>query len=180
MHERLTSEAQILVCFAVQPLLFEIQGCRKSEIHWMTQTELKYLTVQSTLYTEYLPQKPTFWSVSLLWLAVSEIQHAQGWWNSEMHRMKSAWIFGSESVICTFRGDVVWFFFLPYGHMLRETNKSKMQNFEKQTNKNKKKRYGDMVKRYLCTVSCLTGSEKMGFTDGRTTDARVTTVAKQD
>ena len=30
---RLISEAEILVCFALRQLVFEIQGCRKSEMH---------------------------------------------------------------------------------------------------------------------------------------------------
>ncbi len=39
-------------------------------------------------------------------------------------------------------------------------------------------KYGEKVScHHILTVICLTGSEKTGFTDGRWTDARVTTVA---
>ena len=51
MHERFSSEAKILVLFALRPLFFKTQGRRKSEMHRMTPTELEHLTVKSTLYT---------------------------------------------------------------------------------------------------------------------------------
>ncbi len=36
--------------FILRPAIFKIQGCRKSEMHWMSQNDFKHLTVKSTLY----------------------------------------------------------------------------------------------------------------------------------
>ncbi len=44
--------------------VFKIKG-QKSEMHWMTSTELQHLTVKNTLYTIYLSLRPKFWSVLL-------------------------------------------------------------------------------------------------------------------
>ncbi len=36
VYVTLTPESQIIVCYALQPGVFEIQGCQKSETHRMT------------------------------------------------------------------------------------------------------------------------------------------------
>ena len=55
-----------LVHFALQPAVFKIQGCRKTEMCRMTPNSTWTLNTQSyPVYTEYLYQRPKFWSVSL-------------------------------------------------------------------------------------------------------------------
>ncbi len=101
MHKRLNSEVEILVHFALQPLVFEIQGRWKLEMHgiapnWTPNNQMYFLS------TEYFPQRPKFWSALLYdypfltykvvknwkWLAVSEIQGSQ---KLEMHQMTPNW-----------------------------------------------------------------------------------------
>ena len=61
IHWMVTPEAQILLRFALRPAIFETQGCRKSEMHRMTQNNLKHLTVKSTLHTlNTNPKDPNF------------------------------------------------------------------------------------------------------------------------
>ncbi len=65
MHKRLTSEAEILVYFAVWTLVFKLQGPRKSVMHWMTPNYTWTLNSQKYfIYTIYLLQTLKFWSVS--------------------------------------------------------------------------------------------------------------------
>ena len=51
MHERLTSEAQILLRFALGPLDFEIQNRQKIRNAPNDPKSLDHLTVKSTLHT---------------------------------------------------------------------------------------------------------------------------------
>ncbi len=49
-----TPDAQIWVCFALRPAVFEIQSCpklAKSEMHRMTSNDIEHLTVKSTFHT---------------------------------------------------------------------------------------------------------------------------------
>ena len=72
----------------------------KSEMHRMPKTELKHLTVKSTLYT--LKTHP--WGPHLvrfgLRLFVSAIQHTQSLWKWEMHRMPQIEL-GHSTVKCS-------------------------------------------------------------------------------
>ncbi len=67
MHERLTSDAEILVHFALRPLVFEIyKVARKSEMQRITQTELEHLAVKSTFFTQNTsPTGPLFINFTL-------------------------------------------------------------------------------------------------------------------
>ncbi len=71
IHERLASEAQILVHFAQQPLFslfFRDTRLLKSEMHQMTPNRSWTLISQKSkvpLSTKYLPLRPKVWSVSL-------------------------------------------------------------------------------------------------------------------
>ncbi len=75
MHERLTPEAQALVRFALQPLVFEIECRQKAEMHRMTPNwtwtlnSLKYL-----IYTKILTPEAQILVPFILRQAVSEIQ----------------------------------------------------------------------------------------------------------
>ena len=62
----LTPEAQILVGFALQVVVFKAQGHQQSEMYRITPA-LEHLIVKGTLYiyTKYLPLVPKTWSVSL-------------------------------------------------------------------------------------------------------------------
>ncbi len=59
-------EAQISICFALQPALLRTQGCQKSEkveLHWnwLPQSDLEHLNSQMYfIYTKYLPVRPNF------------------------------------------------------------------------------------------------------------------------
>ncbi len=83
-------------------------------------------------------------------------------------------IFLWMNLTCTFRGDVVWSYFLPYGFMLTKTKKKILKKIKMQNGL--EIQWKGTFPLNLALI-CLMGSEKMGFMDGRTTDARVTTVA---
>ena len=36
LYTEYSPQAQILLRFALRPAVFEMQGCRKSEMHWIT------------------------------------------------------------------------------------------------------------------------------------------------
>ncbi len=51
-----TPKAQISLSFNLRRAVFKIQGCRKSEMHWMTVERPQALNCQKyPVYTEYLP-----------------------------------------------------------------------------------------------------------------------------
>ena len=58
--------AQISVRFALRPAVFDMQACRKSEMHRMTPEWPQALNCQKhNVYTEYSSPRPKFHSVSL-------------------------------------------------------------------------------------------------------------------
>ncbi len=64
LNPRGSIEVQILVCFTLGLIVSEIQVHWKSEMHWMTQTELEYLTVKIFyVHYIYLPQRPKVCSI---------------------------------------------------------------------------------------------------------------------
>ncbi len=60
-HWIFTPEAQISICFALQPAIFEWQACRNSECPEWPQNDLNHWSVKSTLCTlDTHPRGPNF------------------------------------------------------------------------------------------------------------------------
>ncbi len=74
--------------FTLRPVIFEIQDCWKSEMHPMTQNDLKHLTVESTLYTLNTHPKA---QISIRFSLRPAIFEIQGCWKLETHRMTPEW-----------------------------------------------------------------------------------------
>ncbi len=91
----ITSEAQILVRFAIRLAVSKIQHLQsqwKLEIHRMTPNWTWRLNSQKySIYTKCLPHEAQILDCFTLRLAISEIQHVQDWRKSEMHRMTPNW-----------------------------------------------------------------------------------------
>ncbi len=89
MHERLTSEAEILVCFSLRPAVVKIQGRRKLEMHRMIPN-WTWNTLQSKLIyiQQILSPEAQILVCFGLRVAVPEIQARP---KSEMHRMIPKW-----------------------------------------------------------------------------------------
>ena len=83
--QRFTSEAENSICFALRTLVFEIQGCRKSEMHRMTPNWTSILNNQKYfIYTKYLPPEAQMLVRFALRSAVFKIQDRR---KPEMHQM---------------------------------------------------------------------------------------------
>ncbi len=66
IHLIRTPELQNFVCFALWLAVSKIQGCQISEMHRVTPNWTWTLNSQKYLmYTEHLPLRPRFWSISL-------------------------------------------------------------------------------------------------------------------